>query len=339
MSDDKTQNFDLVLTPEMNQAIAMAERKPRQIQRFIKESIDLATMDEQTAADCLYALPRKERDPVTGEVQTKMIEGPSARLAEIINYQWGNCRAEGKITDDRGEFVTAQGTFIDLEKNSGVRTEVRRRITNKQGNRFNADMIAQTGNAAISIARRNSILAGIPKVFWVKIYEAARKTVAGDSHTLVNRRSVALQYMQKIGVTAEMILETLGLESIESIGLDHLATLSGMATAIKEGEATIEEIFHKKDAPSPDDKKRADTPPAGSTTNRAKNALKKSPGTDGNTPDAASIEALKRTMDKAGVSENDMLKRLQIDDLNKVTREQYEEAMRFCNGLLAGPTA
>ncbi len=339
MSDEKVQPMELILTPEMGQAIAMAERKPRAIQSFIKDSIMLATMDEQTASDCLYALPRKERDPVTGKVETKMIEGPSARLAEIINYSWGNCRAEGRITDDRGDFVTAQGTFMDLEKNSGVRTEIRRRITTSKGARYSADMIATTGNAAISIARRNAILAGIPKVFWNKIYLAARQVVAGDSHTLVNRRSEALAYMQKLGATPEMVVEALGISSVEDIGLDHLATLRGMATAIKEGEATIEEIFAKKDAPAEgDQKKNPGAPAVGATTSKVKDALKKTADTSKDAPpDTKDLETLRRVMDKAGVGEAALLEKYKLDKLESLTRDLYEDAMRFCNGLLAGP--
>lgn len=328
---------DIVLSPEMSQAIAMAERKPRAITHFIKESIALATMDEQTATECLYALPRKERDPITGDQVTKWIEGPSARLAEIINYEWGNCRAEGKITDDFGEYVTAQGTFVDLEKNSGVRTEVRRRITTKRGDRYSADMIAQTGNAAISIARRNAILAGIPKVFWSKIYEAARQVVKGDSTTLVNRRSEAVRFMTNFGATPQMICDTLGVKSIEEIGLDHIATLRGMATAIKEGEHTIEEIFGKKDQPAqPTDDKNKSAPAAGSTTAKAKAALQGKPAADADKPDEKALTALRSAADKAGVGENALIERFKVDKLEVLTREQYEEAMRYCATVLAG---
>lgn len=338
MSDEKVSAMDIVLTPEMNQAIAMAERKPRTIKRFLASSIELATMDEQTAAECLYALPRKERDPITGEQVTKMIEGPSARLAEIINYEWGNCRAEGRITDDRGDFVTAQGTFVDLEKNSGVRTEIRRRITTRNNQRFSADMIAVTGNAAISIARRNAILAGIPKVFWIRVYEAARKVVAGDAHTLVNRRSEALAYMQKIGVTAEMVTRTLGVDSVEAITIDHLATLRGFATAIKENEATIEEIFAPKDAAASgsatagtttNDKKKSNAPAPGATTAKAKNALKKDLA-------ESDFTTLRQTIDKAGIGENAIIEMFSVDRLESMTREQVEEATRYAMTVLAG---
>jgi hypothetical protein len=338
MSDEKTTAIEVVLTPEMNQAIAMADRKPRSIPAFIKESVALVTMDETTAEDCLYALPRTETDPITGKKEKKTIEGPSARLAEIINYQWGNCRAEGKITDDRGEFVTAQGTFVDLEKNSGVRTEVRRRITTRRGDRYSADMIMQTGNAAISIARRNAILAGIPKVFWSKIYEAARQTVAGDSQTLINRRGKAIAHMQKLGVTVEMIIEALGVQSTEDIGLDHLVTLRGIATAIREGETTVEEAFSKKDAQQPAgdaaaDQKNKNAPKPGATTAKAKSALKGSDKKGG--LDEQSLTSLRSSADKAGVAENALIEKFQVESLEVMTREQYEEAMRYVAGVIA----
>lgn len=341
MADSKheviTATNDITLTPEMSQAIAMAERKPRSLTGFIKNCTALATMDEQTAADCLYALPRKEKDDATGKFVTKMIEGPSARFAEIINYEWGNCRAEGRITDDRGEFVTAQGTWVDLEKNSGVRTETRRRITTKRGDRYSADMIMQTGNAAISIARRNAILAGIPKVFWIKIYEAARQVVAGDARTLVNRRDDALAYMQKIGATTEMVLAALDVKGVEEITLDHLATLRGMATAIKEGEATIEEIFSKKEpeqAGAPPAKNGKEPPKPGATTAKAKDALKGKDAPRSRKPEQSELEALVAIRDKAGVPDNALLKRYDIDDLGQLSGEQFEDAMRFLAGVL-----
>lgn len=333
--------LSVISKAEIDQQIATAKKYPRSIKRFINSAIEMATLDEQIATECIYALPRREKDPVTGKTEVKMIEGPSARLAEIAHHAWGNCIAGARVIDDHGEFVTAQGVFHDLETNSKVNFEVRRRITNRRGDRFSADMIAVTGNACASIALRNAVFKGIPKAFWSKIYEAARKTVAGDSRTLVNRRGYALDVMQKLGATREMVLEFFGLEGVEDIGIDHLATLQGLANAIKENEVTVEEAFapKKDDAQPADGKKSGNTAPAGSTTNKAKNALKKVPGSEGAAPDLAAIEALRRTMDKAGVSDNAMLQKYGVGSLDELTREHYEDAMRFCNGLLVGPTS
>lgn len=325
---------------EMDQQIATAKKYPRSIKNFITKSIEMATLDEQIATECIYALPRRQKDPITGKTETKMIEGPSARLAEIAHHAWGNCIAAARVIDDHGEFVTAQGVFHDLETNSKVIFEVKRRITTSRGDRFSTDMISVTGNAAASIALRNAVFKGIPKSFWSKIYEAARKTVAGDSRTLVNRRAHALDVLQKMGATAEMVVGFLGVAGVEEIGIDHLAQLQGLANAIKENEITVEQAFAKQDEqqqPS-SEKKNPSAPVKGATTATAKSALKKTPNTATNAPpNEQEIASLRHQMDKAGVSENSMLERLKLDTFENISRDKYEEATRFVAGLLAGP--
>lgn len=329
----------LISKAEIDQQIATAKQYPRSVKKFIDKAIELATLDDDTADECIYALPRREKDPITGKTEMKMIEGPSARLAEIAHHAWGNCIAGARVLDDRGEFVTAQGVFHDLETNSKVSFEVRRRITTKRGDRYSADMIAVTGNAAASIALRNAVFKGIPKAFWSKIYEAARKVVAGDAQTLVNRRSKALDHMMKLGATPEMIVKLLGVQSTQDIGLDHLVQLRGIATAIKENETTVEEVFGKLDDQNPpaggaDTKKNPDAPKPGSTTAKAKTALKRG---DKNKLDEREIESLKKSADVAGVGENALLEKFQVESLEVMTRDQYEEAMRYVADLLAGP--
>src|SRR5208337_1751576 len=141
---------------EIFQQIETARRFPRSIVQFRKEALQLVTLDETTAAECIYALPRGG----------KTIIGPSARFAEIINYSWGNTRAGARVVSEGEEFVTAQGLFYDLEKNTAISYEVQRRISDKNGRRYNADMIGVTSNAASSIGLRNAILKGIPKALF-----------------------------------------------------------------------------------------------------------------------------------------------------------------------------
>ena len=226
---------------EFDQAVVVAHAHPRSVKSFLDECMELATLNEQIADDCIYALPRKE------DGQTKMIEGPSARMAEIVAHAWGNCRIGARVVEEGREFVRAQGIFQDLEKNVHITYEVSRRITNKYGKRYSADMIGVTGNAASSIALRNAVFKGVPKAFWNPIYEAARKVVAGDQKTLASRRSEALAFLQKQGATKEMVLAALGVKGVEDITLEHLTALRGIATAIKEGEITVEEAFAPKE--------------------------------------------------------------------------------------------
>lgn len=228
---------------EIDQQITTAKAYPRSLKRFMNEALDMVTLTEQIAESCIYALPRKERG------QTKMIEGPSARFAEMVAHAWGNCRAGARVVSEDREFITAQGVFHDLEKNVVITYEVKRRITTSTGQRYSTDMVAVTGNAASSIALRNAVLKGVPKSFWQTLYDEARRTAVGDAKTLATKRSDMLAYFMKLGVTEDMILSKLGLHGVEDIGLDELAALKGMATAIKEGEVTADALFAPDDPP------------------------------------------------------------------------------------------
>lgn len=218
---------------EVNTQIATAKQFPRSLKRFLVEAKDMATLNESIAAECIYCLPR----------DGKTIEGASARFAEIVLSSWGNSRAGARIVEESENYVTAQGFCHDLERNVAVTFEVRRKITGKSGKRFSADMIGMTANAACSIAFRNAVLKSIPKAFWQDIYNAARQVIAGDAKTLQSRRDEAVKYITKMGITVEQICATLGVAGVEDIGADELVTLRGMATAIKEGDTTIDEAF------------------------------------------------------------------------------------------------
>lgn len=218
---------------EIEQQISTARRFPRSLKRFRDESIQMVTLSESIAEQCVYALPR----------DGKTIEGPSARFAEVIASAWGNNRAGARVIDDRGDFIIAQGVFHDLERNVAITYEVQRRIVDRQGKRFRADMIGVTANAACSIALRNAVLKGVPKAFWEDIYTEARRVIMGDVKTLANRRAQAVAAFQRYGVSAEQICTKLEVAGVEDIGLEHLVLLRGMLTAIKEGDTTPEDAF------------------------------------------------------------------------------------------------
>lgn len=232
MSADESM-VSMISRAEIDQQIATAKKYPRSIKRFADEATAMVTLNESIAQQCIYALPR----------DGKVVEGASARFAEIIASAWGNCRAGARVVNESGDFITAQGVFHDLERNVAITYEVQRRITNKSGKRFSADMIGVTGNAASSIALRNAILKGVPKAFWDSLYQKARAVVAGDIKTLANKRAEAIKQFQIYGVTEAQILAKLGREGIADIGIDDLVVLFGMLTAIRDGDTTPEQAF------------------------------------------------------------------------------------------------
>lgn len=221
---------------DIEQQVDTARRYPRSVKRFRDECLDMVTLTEEIAQGCIYALPRGG----------KVIEGPSARFAEVIASAWGNCRAAARVVSEDREFVTAQGAFHDLERNVAIQYEVRRRITNKRGDRFDSDMIAVTANAACSIALRNAVLKGIPKSFWSDMYEAARKTAMGDVKTLTTRRAEALNDFKGYGIMEVQICTRLGVAGQEDIGLEELVVLRAIYASIKDGEITPEHAFPKE---------------------------------------------------------------------------------------------
>lgn len=213
--------------------ISTAKKYPRSVDRALKEALTLATLDEETAASMFYVLPRGG----------KRIEGPSARLAEVMAYSWGNLRADADIVAEDRTHVTAMGTCFDLEKNVAIRVRVKRRITNKQGKRFDEDMIGVTSNAGISIALRNAVFKVIPAALVKKVYESARQASIGKGGTITQKRQNAMDWFAKVGVTEQQVFDVLGVRGMDDIGEDELIQLRGLRTAIKDGETTVEQAF------------------------------------------------------------------------------------------------
>jgi ribosome modulation factor len=220
---------------EIDQQIATAHAYPRSVSRVVRNVLSLVTISPAAAEECGYALPRGK----------KPILGPSIRLAEIVAGQWGNCRVGARVVHvDRFEkYVEAEGVFHDLETNTATTARVRRRIVDSQGRLYNDDMIVVTGNAACSIAKRNAILAGVPKAVWNEAYETAMKTVKGEVKTLPERREKAFKAFAAFGIKPDQIFAALEVEGEEDIGLEELATLLAMHKAIKDGDQKVEDYF------------------------------------------------------------------------------------------------
>lgn len=218
---------------QIDMQVATAKQYPRSVTKSLRDAESLACVDEETAESMLYGVRRGG----------KVIEGPSARLAEVMLYAWGNIRADADIVGEDKKFVTAMSMCWDLEKNVGIRIRVKRRITDKNNNRFNDDMIGVTANAALSIALRNSVFKVIPRSFVNAIYRKARIASLGKGGTLTQKRQKLVEHFGKLGVKPEEIFAVLDVKGMDDVTEDQLVTLRGLANAIKEGEQSVETIF------------------------------------------------------------------------------------------------
>lgn len=213
--------------------ISTARAYPRSVEKFRRDALSLAVLDEETAGSCFYAIPR----------DGKMIEGPSVRLAEIAAYAWGNIRVEARIQAIEEKQVIAVGTALDLERNNLERVEVPRSIVTSKGKRYGADMINVTCRAALAIARREAIFAVIPRAYINPIYRQARRASIGEGGTIEQERQKALGWFKKIGIDPERIYHTLGVKGMADIGEDELISLRGIRTAIQDGDILAETAF------------------------------------------------------------------------------------------------
>lgn len=289
-----TAGVSVTVNAEIDRQIATAKRYPRSMKEFLDKATELVTLSVGIAEACMYSLPRGG----------KSLTGPSVRFAEMIANAYGNLRIGARVVDEGETMITSQGVCHDLERNVAITFETQRRITKKNGQRFDDDMIAVTGNAANSIALRNAILRVVPKALWQEAYDVARATAVGTSKTLTARREGMLDRFGKLGVTKEQVFALIEKPGIDDITLDDLERMIGIFTAIKDGKA-IEEFFNP---PQGDAKQKA--------TEALKNAAQPKPAAIQPPPEAKPAPTLAQILDLI----RDAATELQLASINESAR-------------------
>lgn len=281
--------ISLITKAEIDSLIFRAQQQPRSLKLFVNEALSMATLNEDIADSCAYALPRGG----------KTVEGPSVRLAEIVAAAYGNLRTGSRVIYNDGKHITAQGVVHDLQKNILHTEEVQRSILqhewepdpNQPGrNRktgkmvtMNEDMQTITGRAACAIAYRNAIFKVVPAALIQDIYEKVKETAKGTEQTLAARRLKAVNYFTALGIKDVQIFQILEVKGIEDIDLDKFGLLRGMCSAHRNGEVTLEGIF-----PKPEAKAKADA-----ATKKAEDKLNKKTGNGAKDTTAGIDEKLK----------------------------------------------
>lgn len=226
--------LESITRAEMESQSAAAHKYKRSIRQSLLEARTMATTSESVAASCFYKLPRGG----------KVLEGPSIRLAEIFACAFGNMHTLSRVVKVGEKFITAQGIAWDIEKNNRRVVEVERRITTAKGERFKDDMIGVTGNAACSIAVRNAIFSVIPRSYVEEVMLECKKVAIGDAGTFTTRRQALVDWIVgKMGIGLDRILSAVSRKHAEDIDEADFLTLRGFCTAIKDGEAKVDDCF------------------------------------------------------------------------------------------------
>jgi hypothetical protein len=256
--------LSLIVKAEIDSQIATAQAFPRSIKKVMDKIMSIATINEDVAQSCTFALPRGKNKDGTDKILT----GPSVRLAEIVFSSYGNIRGGARIIHNDGKAVTAQGICHDLETNACITIEVKRSILQnvwetRNGKRvktgkmetMSEDMQIVTGNAACAIAFRNSTFKIFPAALLDNIHDQVKLVAMGTEATLTKRRETTLKYLAAKQVPEERIFAAIEVNGIEEIDLEKLAILRGMCTLIKNGESTTAELFPE---PKKSDKEKGD---------------------------------------------------------------------------------
>jgi len=238
-----------------------ARENRRDTNRALKEAEAIVTIDEESAKECFYVLPRGGRK----------ISGPSIGLAETLASTWGNlivsCE-DGEVFD---EHVTIKGRIFDTQSGLGFEASVRRRILDRDGNRYNSDMITNTINAATSILYRNLVLRVIPRPCVRKVLKKARETAMGAGLTWPQRLEKLVEFWEKQGITKDVLLLHLEKRQIADIDFDDVDYLLGLDQQIKTGALTAKKAFtpKTKEAVAPPRAKKARGKATGKKTKAA----------------------------------------------------------------------
>ncbi len=245
--------LSLITKAEIDSQVSTAKAFPRSLANFHKKVLEIATLSQDIAEACTYALPRAG----------KTVEGPSVRLAEIVASAYGNLRCGDRVifTDDKT--ITAQGIVHDLENNIMYTAEVKRSIlqnvwepdptrpgkSRKTGRMttMNEDMQVVTGRAACAIAFRNAMFKVVPAAIIEDVYQKIKLVARGTEATLTTRRDKAIKFFMEKGIKLEQILAKLEVNGIEEINLDKMQLLSGMKSALANNEAKLDELFAADD--------------------------------------------------------------------------------------------
>jgi len=216
--------------------ISTAKRWPRNIKKVVDNCVAIISLDAEFADDCTYTLKKGG----------KVIAGPSVYLARLICQQMGNIRAENRVVGYSDTHVTVEATCFDLETNFAMRTQIKKSIVGSSG-KYSEDMQVITGNAANAIALRNAIFAVVPQAITKKVYDAAKKAIAGDlsdSTKLMAKRTKLFEYLiGAYGITEMEILKSVGKATADHITPDDIVAIIGYDKSIKEGEMKVADIF------------------------------------------------------------------------------------------------
>lgn len=308
--------------------IATAHQYPRSMAVFKKRAMEMVTLDEETAQSCIYRRPVGKKNG-----QVEYAEGKSIRMAEIVGACYGNLRVGSILVEQTERYVKARGVAHDLESNFAASSEVVESTVTSEGRPYSERMRMVVAKATLAKARRDATFQVVPGALCKSLEEAARTTAIGTTATLGKRRTLLLDWINKAGISPELVWKALGIKGIDDVGLKELETLTGIKTAIKDGDTTIGEAFPRQAVTMP-----KETPGTTTTPKRSGKPATVEPGGDNGVPGASgeltTIQKIAANWTELGQDEGKLVVLLrkdkllgQFDTLDKLAENKQAEVL------------
>lgn len=271
---------------QIDTQVATAHQYPRSMERFKKSSLAMVQMDEETAESCIYCRPVGKEKNANGEWMEKYAEGPSIRLAEIVAASYGNIRIASRIIEQTERFVRCEGVAHDLESNYAGKSECMESTVTKDGKPYSERQRALVAKVCLAKAYRDACFKVVPRALCKPAMEAAKKVSAAADRPIEERRKKARAWVASLKIDEQRVFAALGVKSWEVTTGDDLLKLTGLKTAIGDGDENIDTVFPPVDqgtkAPEPTAQQKmqqgqATTPQSTATATAATSTQEKKP--------------------------------------------------------------
>lgn len=227
---------------EIDRQIATAKHYPRSIELFQKKATSLATQDEEVAESCVYTRPVGTK-LVNGHKITEYASGMSVRLAEIAAACYGNIRVYAMLIEADPRFVRCRGMAFDVEANFASSSEAIESTVTRTGQPYSERMRAVVAKACLAKARRDAVFQVIPRGLLKPVETKIREVLLGDSKSIARRRRLALTWVDEMKIDRARVFAALGIAGEADLGVKELETLTGVRTAIRDNDTTVDESF------------------------------------------------------------------------------------------------
>lgn len=219
--------------------IATAHQYPRSISKFRESALALVTLDEDTAASCLYRRPvGKDR---FGKEQ--YAEGMSIRMAEIVAATYGNIRVGTRLIESTPRYVVVQGVAHDLESNFLSTAECKEATIDKKGNPFSERMRVVIEKAAAAKAWRDALFKVVPRAFAAFLEKAAKELLFGNASSITKWRTRITEWVKTLGIDPARVWNALGIEGADDMKQSEIEILIGIKTALQNGDMSLDDAF------------------------------------------------------------------------------------------------